>query len=50
MAQAHPHACTSEIDFIRRSLPDATVERVTHMASGEHSCTYEIRPVAAAGT
>jgi DeoR family suf operon transcriptional repressor len=44
VARAHPHACTSEIDFIRRSLPDAIVERVTHMASGEHSCTYEIRP------
>lgn len=43
VARAHPHACSSEIDFIRAVLPDAEVERTTHMVAGAHSCTYEIR-------
>ena len=43
VARRHPHACSSEIEFIRAVLPDATVERTTHIASGAHSCTYEIR-------
>lgn len=42
VASEHPHACSSEIEFIRAVLPDASVERTTHMASGAHSCTYEI--------
>jgi predicted ArsR family transcriptional regulator len=44
VAREHPHACSSEIEFIRAVLPEATVERTTHMASGAHSCTYDIRP------
>lgn len=43
VASKHPHACSSEIEFIRATLPDADVERVTHMVSGGHSCSYEIR-------
>ena len=43
VAQEHPHACSSEIEFIRAALPDADVERTTHMVAGAHSCTYEIR-------
>lgn len=43
VARAHPHACSSEIDFIRSVLPEATVERTTHMVAGAHACTYEIR-------
>lgn len=43
VARQHPHACSSEIEFIRAALPDATVERITHMVAGAHSCTYEIR-------
>lgn len=43
VAREHPHACSSEIDFIRAVLPEATVERTTHMVAGAHSCTYEIR-------
>jgi predicted ArsR family transcriptional regulator len=43
VAREHPHACSSEIEFIRAVLPDASVERTTHMVAGAHSCTYEIR-------
>jgi len=43
VASEHPHACASEIEFIRAALPDADVERLTHMVSGGHSCSYEIR-------
>ena len=43
VAQQHPHACSSEIEFIRAALADATVERTTHIVSGAHACTYEIR-------
>ena len=42
VALEHPHACSSEIEFIRAALPDAEVERTTHMVAGAHSCTYEI--------
>ena len=44
VATTHPHACSSEIEFIRASLPQASVERTTHMIRGAHACTYEIRP------
>ena len=40
--------CTSEIDFLREALPDATVERVAHMLGGQHRCAYRIVPAAAA--
>ena len=50
VARAHPHACSSEIEFIRAALPDADVERITHMVAGAHSCTYEIRRRPAATT
>jgi DeoR family transcriptional regulator, suf operon transcriptional repressor len=43
VAREHPHACSSEIEFIRAVLPEASVERITHMVAGAHSCTYEIR-------
>jgi DeoR family suf operon transcriptional repressor len=43
VAREHPHACSSEIEFIRAALPEADVERTTHMVQGAHSCTYEIR-------
>ncbi len=42
VAREHPHACSSEIEFIRAALTDADVERTTHMVAGAHSCTYEI--------
>jgi DeoR family suf operon transcriptional repressor len=42
--------CTSEIDFLRDALPDATVERVAHMLGGQHRCAYRIVPAALAPT
>jgi len=37
-------ACSTEIDFLREALPEATVERVAHMMAGAHVCRYEITP------
>jgi DeoR family transcriptional regulator, suf operon transcriptional repressor len=44
VAQRYGQACTSEIDFIRTVLPDADVERVSHIIDGAHHCAYEITP------
>ncbi len=44
VAGEHPQACSTEIEFIRAVLPEATVERTTHMIAGAHACSYEIRP------
>ncbi len=43
VAREHPDACSSEIEFLRAALPEADIDRTTHMVSGAHSCTYEIR-------
>ena len=42
VAQRYGQACSSEIDFIRAVLPEATVERVQHMRQGDRRCAYEI--------
>lgn len=46
VAQRYGQACTSEIEFIRAALPEASVERVLHMVAGAARCAYEIRPAA----
>ena len=43
VARQHGEACGSELSFIRAVLPGARVERVTHILSGGHACSYEIR-------
>lgn len=43
VAQRYGQACTSELDFIRAVLPQATVERVQHMVAGARHCAYEVR-------
>lgn len=43
VARRYNHACSSELAFLRAAVPDAQIERVTHIVSGAHSCTYEIR-------
>jgi predicted ArsR family transcriptional regulator len=43
VAQKYGQACSSEIDFIRAVLPDASVERVEHMVAGARRCAYEIK-------
>lgn len=40
VARQHACACTSELGFLRGALPDARVERVSHMMAGERTCTY----------
>jgi DeoR family suf operon transcriptional repressor len=42
VAQRYGQACGSEIEFIRASLPEARVERITHIVSGGLHCTYRI--------
>jgi len=42
VANRYQQACTTELDFIRDLMPDATVERVTHKTEGAHTCAYEI--------
>lgn len=43
VAKRYGHACSSELDFLRRALPDAEIERVKHMVGGHHVCAYEVR-------
>ena len=42
VARQHRAACGSELAFLRAALPEATVERVTHIVAGGHACAYEI--------
>jgi predicted ArsR family transcriptional regulator len=42
VANRFQQACSTELDFIRDLMPDATVERVTHKTDGAHTCAYEI--------
>jgi DeoR family suf operon transcriptional repressor len=44
VAQRYGQACSSELEFIRAALSEATVERVEHMLSGARRCAYEVRP------
>jgi len=44
VAQRHPNACKSEIEFLQTVLPEATVERVTHIVAGGHQCAYVVTP------
>lgn len=43
VAREHPQACSTELEFLRAALPEADIERVTHMMAGSHSCSYEVR-------
>lgn len=43
VARHHLAACGTELAFIRAVLPGADVERVSHILSGGHSCSYDIR-------
>lgn len=44
VARRHSCACSSELEFLRALLPDATIERVEHIAAGGAACTYRVRP------
>ncbi len=43
VAERYGHACGAEIAFLREVLPDADVTRVSHILTGAHACTYEVR-------
>lgn len=45
VALKYGQACGSELDFIRRVMPDAKVERIAHMIAGAHNCSYKIEPL-----
>lgn len=42
VASRYQQACTTELEYLRHMIPDATVERVTHKTAGAHTCAYEI--------
>ena len=44
VAERYGQACSSEIAFLREALPDARIERVSHMIAGAHSCAYAVTP------
>ncbi|MBV8692887.1 MAG: ArsR family transcriptional regulator [Actinobacteria bacterium] len=46
VASKYGLACSSELEFIRAALPDATIDRVKHMMAGAYVCAYEVRPKA----
>jgi DeoR family transcriptional regulator, suf operon transcriptional repressor len=43
VACSYRQACTSELEFIRAVLPEADITRVSHMASGDRRCAYDVR-------
>lgn len=43
VAFRYGQACGSELAFLRDVMPDAQIDRVSHMASGEHHCAYRVR-------
>lgn len=43
VAQRFGHACSSEIDFLGRALPEAEIQRVQHMLAGSHACAYLLK-------
>jgi DeoR family suf operon transcriptional repressor len=44
VARRYGQACSSEIEFLREALPEASIERIQHMIAGAHSCAYEVKP------
>lgn len=44
VAFRYGQACSSELGFLRDVMPDAEIDRISHMASGGHQCAYRIRP------
>ena len=42
VAARYGQACSSELDFLREVLPEADVQRTSHMMAGAHRCAYLI--------
>ena len=43
VANRFPQACAAELDYLRALIPEASVQRITHKTSGDHTCAYDIR-------
>lgn len=44
VALQYGQACSSELEFIRAVLPEAEVQRTSHMIAAGHTCAYSVRP------
>ena len=44
IAMKYGQACGSELEFIRAVLPEAKVDRTSHMLAGAYNCSYAVRP------
>jgi predicted ArsR family transcriptional regulator len=42
VALRYQHACSSELEFLQKALPNAEVERIAHRINGAHVCAYRI--------
>ena len=42
VAARYGQACSTELDYLRELLPEATIERVTHKTAGAHVCAYDV--------
>ena len=42
VALRYGHACSSELAFLRDVMPDADIERVSHIVAGARACAYEL--------
>jgi len=42
VAQRYGHACSSELEFLQRTLPEAEVTRIAHRLNGAHVCAYRV--------
>jgi DeoR family suf operon transcriptional repressor len=42
VAQRYGTACSTELAFLRETMPGAEIERTAHMMAGAHVCAYEI--------
>ncbi|MGC4189842.1 MAG: transcriptional regulator [Thermomicrobiales bacterium] len=42
VAQRYGHACSSELEFLQRTLPEAEVTRTAHRLNGAHVCAYRV--------
>jgi DeoR family transcriptional regulator, suf operon transcriptional repressor len=43
LGEKYAQACTSEISFLRKALPETEVRRAAHQLNGHSCCAYEIR-------
>jgi DeoR family suf operon transcriptional repressor len=44
VALRYGNACSSELEFLRAVVPEATIERTSHMVAGAHHCGYRVSP------